>query len=268
MIADNEVKDALIETQRENAEHFLRHLASAHESSCLTPLSTGILRDSTRIGGFRAKWRLWTLHESWTDNPSLQFSSDSRSLDAISLDILAILGDKSAKVVRLLSLLQGMQKGATASQDINAAVLQDLLKSTIDSVGDSRLHLMHRVSMWQLINIIAIEEEHLLQFHQHLATVDRKVSALVDTLKAWAIDPKSDLAMDNAVFNNNIAFVGFNGDPPGIAMVGCKEFMFRWVDFTYIETSIKEIQFKSTYKKVYKLSLDTRELSLWALLHL
>ncbi|CAJ0541181.1 Ff.00g079220.m01.CDS01 [Fusarium sp. VM40] len=154
-------RDEAIQGQVQQASVFLQHLSIDLESEVWTTMAEKILEPTRTAPVTSSTSRPWKICSSWSTDVSLQIRPDARSLDAIAIDVLAVLDAKDADAKDLLGFLQAMQDAMSKTSSISA-ISQLLLGAFTKSVGDSRLHVIHRVAMSQLANLVSPTAEALL----------------------------------------------------------------------------------------------------------
>ncbi|KAM0542123.1 hypothetical protein ACHAPJ_012948 [Fusarium lateritium] len=255
----------VIETQVQQASNFLRHLSINVKSEVWQKVAENVLVDSTRTQATRAQWYPWTICSSWAADVVLEIRQDDRSLDAMALDVLAILDVKSTDVKDLLSRLQAFQGAMRKSSSMVPTITQLLLGALTNAVGDSRLHLMHRVAMCQVGHLLAPTAEALVPLEQAMDGVDLRVNRLVSALKAF--DLSGQLQLEDSIAYEDIALVGFGRDPHGILAVSLVGRELCWVDQSCIRREYNLIELVPITGDPIRLSIENMERLSWILAH-
>ncbi|KIL95577.1 hypothetical protein FAVG1_00314 [Fusarium avenaceum] len=221
-------RDQVIRSQVDQASIFLRHLSIGVETQVWHNVAEKVLVDSSRTSATLIQWRPWKIFPSWSPDLSLDIRHDGRSLDAIALDVLATMDVKSVDTKDLLGSLQAMQD-AIPESSMSSAIKSLLLGSFTKSVDDPRLHLMHRVAMCQIANLLAPTEA-LQSFKQALDVVDPRVNLLVNALRAYG--PEHPFQLGDSINFPNLTLVGFNRNPEGVIALDLTGREICWVDCT------------------------------------
>ncbi|KAF5543372.1 hypothetical protein FNAPI_9694 [Fusarium napiforme] len=257
-------RDGIIEAQIDHASVFLRRLLAGIESDCWRTVIEEVLVDSTRNPPVSNSGRLWDLF-SWSPESNLQVHQDRRTSDIIALDVLAMLHAKMADIEGLLTCLKGLQLALVKSPPMISAIAQLLLKAFTDAVGDSRLHLMHKVAMRQIVELLAPTVEGLLPFTRALDGVDPRISCLVEALRAFVPDRIFSLA--DTMTYRDLALVGFNQDPQGILAVSLTRFEICWVDMSRVQMEFGRVRLLPNKGGQIDIPLQEQESFEWAATH-
>ncbi|KAL5613144.1 hypothetical protein FOVSG1_002207 [Fusarium oxysporum f. sp. vasinfectum] len=254
-------RDATIEKQVNNAALVLKSVSFDTESRFWKTIAVKALSGSPN--SCVTHWQPWKISSSWSPNEALVIYDDDRSLEAITLDAVAILR-AGGDATQLLTMLQGFQDGIIGLPTLSP-IAQLLLRSFIDAVADERLHLMHRISMYQVANLLASSAEAMLPLSQAMDAVDRRVSRLVRVLKARDIDEYNSPALLDSIDYGDVSLVGFNCDPAGVLYLRDRE--IRWVDRSRIQSNAGKIVILTGDESLL-FPVDNAERVLWSLTHL
>ncbi|KAF9770848.1 hypothetical protein IL306_011537 [Fusarium sp. DS 682] len=254
-------RDTTIENQVQNVALVLRNVSVSldTDSQIWRTAAETTLRGSA--SECVSQWQPWKISSSWSPDKSLAIYDHERSLEATALDALAILGT-NCDVTQLLTTLEAFQRGIIRSSTLSP-IAQLLLSSFKDAAGDARLHLMHRISMYQVATLLVSSAETLLPLSHAMDAVDPRVSRLVKSLKARDMDVQIPLA--DSIDYGNMSLVGFGCDPAGVLLLRDRE--IRWIDLSRIREDAREIAI-STGNDNLRLPKDSAERVLWSLAHL
>ncbi|SCO45492.1 unnamed protein product [Fusarium fujikuroi] len=258
-------RDETIESQVQKASTFLRHLSVNVESSAWKLVAENVLADSACTSTTPADWLPWVIFPSWSTDVSLDIRQDARSPEAVALAILVTLDAKLADTKDLLTLLHRLQASVVEAKSMVSSITQLTVRAFTESVGDPRLHLMHRVAMCQILHVLA-RTEGALQFAQALDTVDPRVQRLVNALTAYRLDT-SALPMTEALSYPGIALVGFNREPRGVIAVRPGDNGICWVEASHISITFKTMRLQSDVGSFIELPLDSAQRLSWAMTH-
>ncbi|CVL00517.1 uncharacterized protein FMAN_09934 [Fusarium mangiferae] len=263
--ASIKVRDETINSQIQRASTFLRYLSLNVESDAWNCIAERVLVDSTSISLTSAEWQPWVVFSSWSGDVSLATRQDTRNLESVALDLLVTLKDKSADAKDLLAFLCQLQKAMLDSDSMLSAVAQLLLEAFGAAIGDPRLHLIQRLVMCQIANLLGPTAK-VQQFMQALDGADPRIQRVVHALQAYRLD-NSILPMDEAVTYPGVALVGFNRDPQGVIAVSPSDNGICWVDSTNIRTEFTVLKLVSGKGASIEVPLDTTERFDWAMAH-
>ncbi|KAG7431947.1 hypothetical protein Forpi1262_v006890 [Fusarium oxysporum f. sp. raphani] len=258
-------RDETINSQIQKASTFLRHLSLNVESDTWKCVAENVLVDSTCTSFTSAEWLPWVIFPSWSGDPSLATQEDTRGPEAVALNILVILKDKSTDAKDLLALLHHLQEAMKEFKSMVSGIAQLLLEAFDRSVGDPRLHLMHRFAMCQIANLLGSTAE-VQQFMQALDAADPRIQRLVHALRAYRLN-NSVLPMEEAISYPAVALVGFEREPRGVIAVSLSDNGICWVDSTHIRTEFTLLKMVSGKGDSIELPLDTTERVNWAMTH-
>ncbi|RKL48130.1 hypothetical protein BFJ70_g2487 [Fusarium oxysporum] len=258
-------RDETIDSQVQKASTFLRHLSIDVESNAWKLVAENVLVDSACTSTTSADWLPWVIFPSWSSDDSLTIREDTRSPEAVALVVLAVLDAKLADTKDLLTLFHRLQASMGESKSMVSSITQLLIRVFTDSVGDSRLHLMHRVAMCQILYVLAQADE-ALHFTQALDAVDPRVRRLVNALRAYHLD-SSVLSMTEALSYPGVALVGFNREPRGVIAVSPHDNGICWVEASHITITFKTIKMQSDVGNLIELPLDNVQRLSWAMTH-
>ncbi|KAF5269083.1 hypothetical protein FOXYS1_7 [Fusarium oxysporum] len=254
-------RDATIEKQVNSAALILKSVSFDTESRFWKTIAVKALSGSPT--SCVTHWQPWRISSSWSSDEALAVYDDDRSLEAVTLDAVAILR-AGGDVTQLLTMLQGFQDGIIGMPTLSP-IAQLLLRSFIDTVADKRLHLMHRISMYQVATLLASSAEAMLPVTQAMDAVDRRVSRLVRDLKARDIDDYRSPPLLDSINYGDVSLVGFRCDPAGVLHLKNRE--MRWVDRSYIQGNPGEIVILAG-EDTLRFPADNAERVLWSLSHL
>ncbi|EWY87434.1 hypothetical protein FOYG_11634 [Fusarium oxysporum NRRL 32931] len=213
-------RDVTIEKQVNNAALVPRSVSFDTESSFWRTIAVKALSGSAN--SCVTHWHPWRNFSSWSPDEALAIYDDDRSLEAVTLDAVAILR-AGGDATQLLTMLQGFQ-------------------------DDERLHLMHRLSMYQVANLLASSAEAMLPLSQAMDAVTVDSPALLDSIDY-----------------GGVSLVGFNCDPAGVLHLRDRE--IRWVDRSRIQSNAGEIVILTGDESLL-FPVDNAERVLWSLNHL
>ncbi|SCN96734.1 uncharacterized protein FFE2_08581 [Fusarium fujikuroi] len=254
-------RDATIEKQVNDVALLLRNISFETESSFWRTIAENALSGSD--SACVTHWKPWRISSSWSPDEALSVYDDDRLLEAVTLDAVAILcaeGD----VTQLLTMLQGFQDGIIGQPTLSP-IAQLLLRSFPDAVADERLHLIHRISMYQVATLLAPSAEDILPLSQAMDAVDRRVGRLVRGLKARDIDEYNSPPLLDSISYGDATLVGFSGEPAGVLYL--KDHEMRWVDRSRIQSNVGEIAIL-TGDETLLFPADNAETARWSLMHL
>jgi hypothetical protein len=258
-------RDETIESQVQKAATFLRHLSVDVESDTWKLVAGNVLADSACTSITSAAWLPWVILPSWSSDVSLDIRQDARSPEAVALAVLAILDSKLADTRDLLTSLHRLQASMGEAKSMVSSITQLIVRAFTDSVGDPRLHIMHRISMCQIIHTLARADEALL-FTQASNAVDSRVQRLVNALTAYRLDT-SVLPMTEAISYPGVALIGFSREPRGVIAVRPDDNGICWVEASHIRITFKTIKMQSGVGSFIDLPLDSPQRLSWAMTH-
>jgi predicted nucleic acid-binding Zn-ribbon protein len=258
-------RDETVESQVELASIFLRRMSLNVESDIWRNVAQGVLADSNVAPVAQITCQAWRVLPSWSHDESLDIREDDRSIHAVALDILAIIGTPSAPADCLLTRLQSLQDLLSDTSPMVSTVSQLLLRSLADAAGDERLHLMHHVLICQIVDLLNQDAAESIEVN-----LDSRATTLVSALQAWNAESAAGLQLAAALSYPDLAVVGFNRSPPGIVAVSPLNRELRWIDKAQIRTGFAQIELLSEDggPMTIALPLDTRERQLWSVAHL
>ncbi|KAI8714979.1 hypothetical protein NCS52_01004600 [Fusarium sp. LHS14.1] len=254
------------EAQVQQAATLLRHLSIGTESEVWQGLARRTLQDVTWLST-QATWIPWTIAPSWSTNKALDVQVDDRSVHAAALDVLAILRSGSADAENLLSRLQVLQNGLINSPSVVSSMAEMLLESFVEGVQDRRLHLMHRLTMWQ----VALEMFPIAHVQatlgETLDRVDTRIVYIADVMRGWDSGDSTEFDSTICITYPMIALLGLHRNPPGVIAFSRTRRELCWVDNAQIEQSLDEMKLVPTTGTAIHLPLDNEERLAWALTH-
>ncbi|KAF4944724.1 hypothetical protein FGADI_12499 [Fusarium gaditjirri] len=259
-------RDETINSQIQKASTFLRHLSLNVESDTWKSVAENVLADSTSTSITSNEWLPWVIFPSWSEDASLATREDTRGPEAVALNVLVILKDKSTDAKDLLALLHNLQQAMEEFKSMVSTIAQLLLEAFDKAVGDHRLHLMHRFAMCQIANLMGSTAE-VQQFMQALEAVDPRIQRLVHALREYRLN-NSVLPMEEAISYPSVALAGFDRDPRGVIAVSLTDNGVCWVDSTHIKTEFTLLKVVSEKGDSIELPLDTPERLSWAMTYL
>ncbi|KAF5232496.1 hypothetical protein FANTH_12957 [Fusarium anthophilum] len=263
--ASIKVRDETINTHIQSASTFLRHLSSNVESDTWKGVAERVLVDSASTSLTSAEWQPWVIFPSWSGDVSLATWEDTRGPEAVALNLLVILKDKSVDTKDLLALLHHLQKAIDELKSMVTSIAQLLLEALGGAVGDSRLHLMHRFAMCQIVSLLGSTAE-VQQFMQAMDAADPRIQRLFNALGAYRLD-NSVFPMEEAISYPGVALVGFNRDPQGVIAVSPSDNGICWIDSTNIRAEFTLLKVVSGKGDSIELPLDRSERVHWAMTH-
>ncbi|KAF5678769.1 hypothetical protein FCIRC_6383 [Fusarium circinatum] len=263
--ASIKVRDETINTHIQSASTFLRHLSSNVESDTWKGVAERVLVDSASTSLTLAEWQPWVIFPSWSGDVSLVTWEDTRGPEAVTLNLLVILKDKSVDTKDLLALLHHLKKAMEELKSMVTSVAQLLLEALCGAVGDSRLHLMHRFAMCQIVSLLGSNGE-VQQFMQAMDAADPRIQRLVNALGAYRLN-NSVFPMEEAIIYPGVALVGFNRDPQGVIAVSPADNGICWIDSTNIRAEFTLLKVVSGKGDSIELPLDRSERVHWAMTH-
>ncbi|KAG5757352.1 hypothetical protein H9Q70_000002 [Fusarium xylarioides] len=254
-------RDATIEKQVDNAALVLQNVSFEIESLFWKTAAIEALSGSLRA--CTTHWNPWRISSLWSPDGALAVYDDDRSLEAIALDALAILR-AGGDAIDLLTMLQSFQDGIIGLTTLSP-IAQMVLKSFIDAAADNRLHLMHRISMYQVATALSSSAEAILNVSQAMDAVDRRVSCLVRGLRARDVDEYHSPPLLGSISYEDVTLVGFDREPAGVLYLKDRE--IRWVDLRYIQSNAGEIVIAAG-DETLRFPADSAERVLWSMAHL
>jgi myosin heavy subunit len=254
------------EAQVQQAATLLRHFSIGTESDIWQGLAQRTLHDVTWLST-QATWHPWRIVPSWSTNKALEVQVDDRSVHAAALDVLAILRSRSAGVKNLLSRLQVLQNGLIDSPAVVSSLAEMLLAAFVEAVQDARLHLMHRLVMWQ----VALEMFPVAQVQETLGRaldmVDGRVARLAGVIRGWDSGDFTEFSSRICVAYPEMALLGFNRNPPGVMAFSRTRRELWWIDNDQVHQDVTEMKLMPISGDAIHLPLDNEERLKWALTH-
>lgn len=254
------------EAQVQQAATLLRFLSIDTESDIWQSLAKRTLQDLTWLA-VQTTWHPWKIVSSWSTNEALDVQVDGCSAHAAGLDVLAILRSGSADVKNLLSRLQVLQKGLIDSPSVISSMAEMLLESFAEGVQDTRLHLMHRLAMWQVALKMFPISHVQATLGEALDKVDTRIVYLATVMRSWDSDDPTEFDSTLCVTYPEMALLGFCRNPPGVMAFSRRLREICWVDIDRIHQNLDEMEVTPLTGTAIYLPLDNEERLAWALTH-
>lgn len=142
-----------------------------------------------------------------------------------------------------------------------------LLAAFSEAVQDTRLHLMHRLVMWQ----VALEMFPIAEVQETLGKaldiVDGRISLLAGVIRSWDSGDSIEFSSGICVAYPDMALLGFNRNPPGVMAFSRTRRELWWIDNAQIHKNLDEMELVPLSGTTIHLPLDNEEKLIWALTH-
>lgn len=252
-----------LDDQVQHASTLLQQLSIGTESDIWRNVARRALANPAQAQPEPLHPQPWKILSSWSTDTSMVIRSDERSLQAQSLDTLAILKSGTMDITSLLSRLSSMLDQLANGSSIFVSVAEMLLDTFATVGSDTRLHLMRHVIIHQVAELLVGNDERQARV---LEAVDPRARQLVSSLEAWDSGSITAFA-EGCVENAGLVFMGLHREPRGVLVIDSNDRRLWWVDISRIERRFLSLALMPCTGEPILLPLDSEQRIKWAIAH-
>ncbi|KAF7559583.1 hypothetical protein G7046_g4571 [Stylonectria norvegica] len=242
----------------EHATSLIRLLSIATDSDVWVAIIQAIEQDPDLEPGLPVVSHSWKVLPPWSEDDRLCVRPDDHGLHSCAVDVIAMLSVPDSTWTLLLTRLCAIQEALMQQKtECMKAIIKMLFERISESIGDQRLHTMHRIVMYQIV---------VLLFCRWPKEVDNPVPDVERRFKvADSVAhelTKAHSGLDRISYPElECVVIGF-GTASCVAVIYPQQRALRWVDRSRIELTYKDFKLFSNDESLL-FPINSKERKAW-----